>query len=122
VASGVVRSGRITGVPLEPRGVVAAWDHFHQQLTFWESTQNPHPLRTFLAETLGMPENRIRVIQPRVGGAFGLKQPPFQEEPLLAYLAQKLRRPVKWIEERDENFQATGHSRDVKFSTPSTSG
>jgi CO/xanthine dehydrogenase Mo-binding subunit len=51
----------------------------------------------------------------RVGGAFGLKQPPFQEEPLLTYLAQKLRRPVKWIEERDENFQATGHSRDVKF-------
>ncbi len=114
-ASGVVRSARITGVPLEPRGVIASWDRFTRKLTYWESTQNPHPLRTFLAETLGMPENDIRVIQPRVGGAFGLKQPPFQEEPLLAYLSTKLRRPVKWIEERDENFQATGHSRDVKF-------
>ncbi len=116
VASGVARSQRITGVPLEARGVLASWDHFHQQLTYWESTQNPHPLRTFLAETLGLSENSIRVIQPRVGGAFGLKQPPFQEEPLVAYLSMKLRRPVKWIEERDENFQATGHSRDVKLS------
>jgi aerobic carbon-monoxide dehydrogenase large subunit len=62
-----------------------------------------------------MSENAIRVIQPRVGGAFGLKQPPFQEEPLLAYLAIKLARPIKWIEERDENFATTGHSRDVKF-------
>jgi aerobic carbon-monoxide dehydrogenase large subunit len=114
-ASGTVRSERITGVPLEPRGVVASWDNFHQQLTFWESTQNPHPLRTFLAETLDISENAIRVIQPRVGGAFGLKQPPFQEEPLLAYLSRRLGRPVKWIEERDENFQATGHSRDVRF-------
>jgi carbon-monoxide dehydrogenase large subunit len=115
VAEGVVRSQRITGVPLEPRGVVADYEPFHDRLTFWESTQNPHPLRTFLAETLGIAETKIRVIQPRVGGAFGLKQPPFQEEPLVAYLARKLRRPVKWIEERDENFQATGHSRDVKF-------
>jgi carbon-monoxide dehydrogenase large subunit len=113
--SGTVRSERITGVPLEPRGVIASWDHFAKKLTYWESTQNPHPLRTFLAETTGIPENDIRVIQPRVGGAFGLKQPPFQEEPLLAYLSQQLGRPVKWIEERDENFQATGHSRDVRF-------
>jgi carbon-monoxide dehydrogenase large subunit len=113
--SGTVRSERITGVPLEGRGVIASWDRFAKRLTYWESTQNPHPLRTFLAETVGIPENDIRVIQPRVGGAFGLKQPPFQEEPLLAYLSMKLSRPVKWIEERDENFQATGHSRDVRF-------
>jgi carbon-monoxide dehydrogenase large subunit len=114
-ASGVVRSQRITGVPLEPRGIVADYDHFQDHLTVWESTQNPHPLRTFLSETLGMPEGHIHVIQPNVGGAFGLKQPPFQEEPLVAYMAKKLRRPVKWIEERDENFQATGHARDVAF-------
>jgi carbon-monoxide dehydrogenase large subunit len=113
--SGYVRSERITGVPLEGRGVIASWDRFARKLTYWESTQNPHPLRTFLAETVGIPENDIRVVQPRVGGAFGLKQPPFQEEPLLAYLSMQLGRPVKWIEERDENFQATGHSRDVRF-------
>jgi carbon-monoxide dehydrogenase large subunit len=114
-ARGVVRSQRITGVPLEPRGIVADYDKFHDRLTVYESTQNPHPLRTFLSETLDMPEGHIHVVQPNVGGAFGLKQPPFQEEPLVAYLSRKLERPVKWIEERDENFQATGHARDVAF-------
>jgi aerobic carbon-monoxide dehydrogenase large subunit len=114
-AQGTVRSARITGVPLEPRGIVASWDPAHKFLTFWESTQNPHPLRTFLAETLQINERQIRVIQPHVGGGFGLKQPPFQEEPLLAHLSMRLGRPVRWIEERDENFHCTGHSRDVTF-------
>lgn len=112
---GRIRSERITGVPLEPRGSLASYDPYKDQLTVWESTQNPHPLRTFLAETLNIPERTIHVIQPHVGGAFGLKQPPFQEQPLIAYLARKLQRPIKWIEERHENFQATGHSRDVTF-------
>jgi carbon-monoxide dehydrogenase large subunit len=115
VLQGTLKSQRITGVPIEPRGTIARYDRYRNELTVWESTQNPHPLRTFLAETLEMPETNIRVIQPQVGGAFGLKQPPFQEEPLVAYLARKLERPVKWIEQRDENFQATGHSRDVIF-------
>jgi carbon-monoxide dehydrogenase large subunit len=114
-ASGRVRSERITGVPIEPRGSVASYDPYHDELTVWESTQNPHPLRSFLAETLNIPETKIHVIQPNVGGAFGLKQPPFQEEPLIAYLARKLQIPIKWIEERHENFQTTGHSRDVTF-------
>jgi aerobic carbon-monoxide dehydrogenase large subunit len=115
MASGRVRSERITGVSIEPRGAVASYDPAHDRLQFWESTQNPHPLRTFLAETLAMPESKIHVIQPNVGGGFGLKQPPFQEEPLVAHLSRALGRPVKWIEERDENFQSTGHSRDVLF-------
>ena len=112
---GEVRSERITGVSIEPRGSVASYDAYRDKLTLWESTQNPHPLRTFLAETLEIPERSIQVIQPRVGGAFGLKQPPFQEQPLIAYLARKLERPIKWIEERYENFATTGHSRDVIF-------
>lgn len=115
VVSGRVVSQRITGVSIEPRGVVASYDAVHDHLDFWESTQNPHPLRTFLAETLSMSESKIRVVQPNVGGGFGLKQPPFQEEPLVAHMSRVLGRPVKWIEERDENFQATGHSRDVLF-------
>src|SRR3972149_260089 len=69
-------------------------------LPFWDSTQTPHPLRDYLAGTLGIPDTSIRVIQPHVGGGFGLKIPTFQEEPLVAYLARKLRRPVQWIEER----------------------
>jgi carbon-monoxide dehydrogenase large subunit len=115
VVSGRVRSERITGVSIEPRGVLASYDVGHGRLDFWESTQNPHPLRTFLAETLDMSESQIHVIQPNVGGGFGLKQPPFQEEPLVAHMSRVLGRPVRWIEERDENFQSTGHSRDVLF-------
>ena len=77
-------------------------------ITFWDSTQNPHPLRNYLAETLRHAGDPIRVVQPHVGGGFGLKIPTFQEEPLVAYLSRKLRRPVKWIEERSENFQTGG--------------
>ena len=113
--SGVVRSARITGTAIEPRGCVAVYDAYEDTLTFWDSTQNPHPLRNYLAETLGMPDTSIRVVQPHVGGGFGLKIPTFQEEPLVAYLARKLRRPVKWIEERSENFWTGGHARDTRF-------
>jgi carbon-monoxide dehydrogenase large subunit len=112
---GVIRSSRITGTAIEPRGCVASYDQFSDVLTFWDSTQNPHPLRNYLAGTLGIPDTSIRVIQPLVGGGFGLKMPTFQEEPLIAYLARRLNRPVKWIEERNENFQTGGHARDTRF-------
>jgi carbon-monoxide dehydrogenase large subunit len=112
---GVVQSNRITGTPIEPRGCLASFDPYEPMLTFWGSTQDPHPLRVFLAEILRVPENTVHVIQPNVGGGFGLKQPTFQEEPLVAYLAIKLGRPVKWIEERYENFQTGGHARDTRF-------
>ena len=112
--TGSLRTGRTTGVPIEPRGIVAAWDADADLLTVWDSTQNPHPLRLYLAQTVGLSESRIRVIQPQVGGAFGLKQPTFQEEPLIAYLALRLGRPIRWIEERDENFLCTGHARDMR--------
>jgi carbon-monoxide dehydrogenase large subunit len=116
VVSGSLTTGRTTGVPIEPRGMVASWDADEEQLTLWASTQNPHPLRLYLSQTIGLKESRIRVIQPQVGGAFGLKQPTFQEEPLIAYLALRLRRPIRWIEERDENFLCTGHARDMRVS------
>jgi carbon-monoxide dehydrogenase large subunit len=115
VATGVIQSNRVTGVSIEPRGSVASWDPQARRLTFWDSTQSPHPLRSFLSQTLAMPEASIHVIQPRVGGAFGLKVPPFQEAPVVAYASRVLGRPVKWIEERAENFLATGHSRDTRF-------
>lgn len=108
-----VISHRGTGVPIEPRGLLAAFDRKRETLTLWDSTQNPHPLRVYLSQTLGIPESRIRVIQPQVGGAFGLKQPTFQEEPLITYLAFKLRRSIKWIESRDENFASIGHAREM---------
>src|SRR5690606_556546 len=87
VITGAVRSQRITGVPIEPRGIVAAYDDVDGLLTFWESTQQPHAVRTLVAQALGVPDTAIRVIQPHVGGAFGLKQPTSQEEVVVAYLA-----------------------------------
>jgi carbon-monoxide dehydrogenase large subunit len=111
--SGELRTQRYAAAPLEPRGYVAASDPFTGELKFWASTQSPHPLRVFLAETLGLPEGAIHVIQPRVGGAFGQKIPMFQEEPLIAYLASKHGRPVKWIQSRAENLLAGGHAREM---------
>jgi len=86
VVSGRVRIHRYTGTPLETRGYVADFDPAAGTLTFWASTQQPHPLRTILATVLNLAESRVRVIQPAVGGAFGLKTPPYPEEPLICLL------------------------------------
>ncbi len=112
VISGTLKHHRYTGTPLESRAYVADYDPFRDTLTFWASTQNPHPLRAFLSTTLGMSENNIRVIQPNVGGAFGLKIPMYQEEPLVACLARCLGRPVRWVAERREEFLTGGHARE----------
>jgi len=103
---------RLAPAPMEPRGVVAQWHAGLQQLTVWSSTQIPHLLRSQLAEQLKIGENKLRVIAPEVGGGFGCKLNVYAEEALVAYLAMKLNRPVKWIERRRENLAATTHGRD----------
>lgn len=115
VVSGTVRTHRYTGAAIEPRGYVANYDPYSSMTTLWASTQSPHPLRSFLAEVLRIRETDIRVIQPHVGGAFGLKIPMFQEEPLICFLARKLGRPVRWIEERSENLAVGGHAREERL-------
>jgi carbon-monoxide dehydrogenase large subunit len=115
LASGSVRVNRLAGSPIEPKGCLADYDAFSGVLTYWESTQQPHVLRTFLAETLKVAESSIHVKTPSVGGAFGLKQPLYQEEALVALAARLVGRPVKWIEERSENLLAGGHARDTAF-------
>ncbi|MFQ5763218.1 MAG: xanthine dehydrogenase family protein molybdopterin-binding subunit, partial [Candidatus Bathyarchaeia archaeon] len=109
-----VKIQRFTGAALEPRSYVANYDKTTGKLTFYASTQQPHPLRTLLSETLGLSESHIHVIQPAVGGGFGLKIPPFQDELLVAFLSMKTGRPVKFTEERRENFLAGGHARSQK--------
>jgi carbon-monoxide dehydrogenase large subunit len=113
--SGVVKQHRYTGAAIEPRAYLANYDPYQDLLTFHASTQNPHPMRVFLAETLGIPETSIRVIQPHVGGGFGLKIPTFQEEPLLAYLARKIQRPIRFVAERTEDLLAGGHAREERL-------
>src|SRR5207249_2719301 len=89
---------RYTGMPLETRGVAAAWDAGTGQLTLWSSTQWPHTLRDALRDVLRLPEHRIRVVAPDVGGGFGVKQEIHPEEIVLARLAMLLHSPVKWVE------------------------
>jgi carbon-monoxide dehydrogenase large subunit len=103
---------RYTGMPLEARGVLAAWDAGLQRLTIWSSTQWPHTLRESLAVLLGLPEHSIRVIAPDVGGGFGIKQDVYPEEVVLPLLAMRLGRPVKWVETRREHLLTGVHARE----------
>ena len=83
-AAGSLACGRLAGSPIEPRGCVSSYDPASGRLDHWDATQQPHVLRTFLAETLGMPEGSVRVFSPTSVGAFGLKQPLYQEQATLA--------------------------------------
>jgi aerobic carbon-monoxide dehydrogenase large subunit len=103
---------RLIPTALETRGVVAQFLPGDKMLTLWSSSQIPHLLRTQVAVMVGLPENHVRVIVPEVGGGFGSKLNVYREEGLLAYLAMKVGRPVKWTEGRRENFMATIHGRD----------
>lgn len=115
VLRGTVKVQRHVPVPLEPRAYVAEYDSREDRLTMWASTQMPHTLRSLLSGCLGIDSERIHVIQPNVGGAFGAKTPGSDEEIIVAVLARQLRRPMCWIEERAEYFLAGGHARETRF-------
>ena len=104
-------TGRHTALPMETRGCVAAFEPATDTLTVWSSTQVPHVLRSHLALVLDFPEHHIRVVAPDVGGGFGQKAHLFPEEAVAAYLARRLARPVKWIEDRRENLSAALHAK-----------
>lgn len=102
-----------TGVtPLETRGAVASWDP-SDGMTCWVTTQRPHIDRLALADVLGLPTEKMRVIAPRdQGGGFGVKAPFYREPILVAYLAKALGRPVCWVESREEHLMAVSQERD----------
>lgn len=102
---------RLAPIAMEGRGVLARYFPGEGELTVWSSTQIPHLLRTQLALMIGIPENKLRVITPEVGGGFGSKLNVYGEEALLGWMAMQLAKPVKWIETRRENLQATIHGR-----------
>ena len=101
--------GRCAPSPLEPRGVLVDWDG--ESLTVWASTQTPSIMLAALAAALDLPETRVRVIAPDVGGGFGLKTHVFPEDVAVAAAARVLGRPVKWVEERRESLAAGSHAR-----------
>ncbi len=103
---------RGTAAAMENRGVVASWDALGRRLTVWDTTQAPIPIRNGLARMLGLTENQVHLIAPFLGGGFGPKVMMFYpEETLVPWAAMQLDRPVKWIEDRLENFYGTSQER-----------
>jgi aerobic carbon-monoxide dehydrogenase large subunit len=104
------RQQRLIPAFMEPRSVVV--DPTGEQLTMWSSTQVPHILRTMLCVTLGLPEHKLRVIAPDVGGGFGGKLQVIPEEILTVLVSRRLAKPVKWTETRSESLVSAHHGRD----------
>jgi carbon-monoxide dehydrogenase large subunit len=97
---------------MEPRSALAQWSGASGELTLWNTTQNPHILRFLCSVVTGVPEDRLRVIAPEVGGGFGSKIAAYPADFITCFCAMRLNRPVKWTETRSENYQATTHGRD----------
>ena len=104
---------RLAPTSIEPRGVVAHYEPGKESMTIWSSTQNPHILRTFIAQMTGLGQDQVRAIAPEVGGGFGSKINIYGEEYVAAAVSKRLGVPVKWIEDRSEAFLATIHGRDI---------
>jgi len=103
---------RYAAMPMECRAVAAAYDVRLDAYTVWSSTQVVHWVRSEIAGTLGVPEGRIRVIAPDVGGGFGVKGHVYPEDMLVPFLARLAGRPVRWVEDRREHIACSCHSRD----------
>ncbi len=103
---------RLLPTAMEPRSALAQWNSGTEEMTIWCTSQNPHIHRFILSGMTGIPENRVRVIAPEVGGGFGSKIPVYADEALACWAAMKLNRPVKWTETRSENYLVTIHGRD----------
>ena len=106
---------RLAPSSMETRGVLADWAAADRSVTVWMSSQNPHLMRFYLALAIGLPESRIRVVSPDVGGGFGSKCPPHPEDYLITAASRLSGRPVKWIEGRSEAIQGTTHGRGEFF-------
>lgn len=97
---------------IENRAVLAHWDSQAEELTIWDTTQAPIPIRNGMAVRLGLSQSQVRVVAPFVGGGFGPKIMMFYPEELLVpWASMRLKRPVKWTEDRQENFYATTQER-----------
>jgi aerobic carbon-monoxide dehydrogenase large subunit len=103
---------RLLPTAMECRAAVASYNRGTGQLTLWVTSQNPHIHRFLCSVMLKLPEHRIRVIAPEVGGGFGSKIPAYADEALVGLASMDLGRPVKWAEDRSENYKVTIHGRD----------
>jgi carbon-monoxide dehydrogenase large subunit len=106
-------NNRVHASPMETRGTIGHYDPSTDRYTLYTSNQNPHIIRVLLAvATLGISEEKIRVVAPDVGGGFGMKIYHYAEEVLVVFASHRLRRPVKWISDRTEAYLSDTHARD----------
>ncbi|MEM1947531.1 MAG: molybdopterin cofactor-binding domain-containing protein [Candidatus Caldarchaeum sp.] len=112
VVSQRLLNSRLQPTPLETRAVVADFNATTQEATVYLTTQNPHVHRFLLSAVTGIPEHKLRVVSHDVGGGFGAKIHLYPPEIIALHVASELKRPVKWVETRSENFTATIHGRD----------
>src|SRR5262249_32969383 len=115
VVGGVFTSARLAALPLEGRACLAEWDDRDGQLGMHVSTQVPHQVRAAVSQALRLPERAVRVLARDVGGGFGLKCVVGREEVAVAAAALRLRRPVRWIEDRQENLIASFHGHEQRY-------
>ncbi len=102
---------RGAGQAMETRGIVAYWSQHEERMVVWNVSQVPYVHRAAIAEALGLPERSVQVLNPDVGGGFGYKGLTYTEDILIPVIAQKLRCPIKWIEDRREHLIASYHER-----------
>jgi aerobic carbon-monoxide dehydrogenase large subunit len=115
VVEATFETERVAAVPMEGRACLAEWDVREDKLVLYTSTQVPHIVRTALADVLELPQQRIRVVAPDVGGGFGQKCVVSREELLVSIAARRLGGPVKWVEDRQENLTASFHGHEQRY-------
>jgi carbon-monoxide dehydrogenase large subunit len=115
VVSLTIDNHRLAPVAIEPRAVLAVPDPLGDGLTVWVAAQSPFRLRAPLARLLGLAENRVRVVTPDVGGAFGAKNNLYREYVVAGWCALRLNRPVKWVATRSEEFVSMQQGRDMRI-------
>ena len=115
IVHGTFSIQRHTAMPLETRGLLAVYDHGRHVLDVHGPTKVPHTNRGILASMLNMAEGAVRMVEPDVGGSFGARGEFYPEDFLIPWAATRLRKPVRWIEDRVEHFAAINHSRESVF-------
>src|SRR6202030_4787055 len=113
VARIILVNNRLVGNPMEPRAAIAEYNAATGQHTLWTTSQFPHVVRLLMgALVLNIPQHKLRIVAPDVGGGFGVRQFLYAEEIITTCASRKVGRPVKWVNERSEGFLSDAHGRD----------
>ncbi len=106
-------NNRLVGNPMEPRAAVAEYDSGRDHYTMWTTSQFPHVVKVLMGNfVLNIPQHKLRIVAPDVGGGFGVKQFLYAEEVITTWASRKTGRPIKWINERSDGFLSDAHGRD----------